>query len=76
MTPEQTDHVIGSLGRIEATLVAVKETNERHEQAINASHRRIDDHDKSRARMRGGMTVIGGLFTALIALVVSPWGTP
>ena len=73
MTPEQSVEVIKTLSRIEQTCVNIKETNDRHERAINANHRRTDEHDKKFARMKGGMSVLAILFTGFLALLGLNW---
>ncbi len=70
MTPEQHAELMRALGRIEGKidihLTEDATTHIRHDNAINAAHRRIDDHDKFRARVKGGTAVVG-----VIAAVVS-----
>jgi len=73
MTPDQEIRLCGAVERIEAKLDAAKETTDRHERAVSdlfvtsASHR--EDFVGFRSRIRGGMAVVGAMFTLLLALV-------
>ena len=73
MTPEQETMLLTSVAKIEQTVVHIRETSTRQEGAINTAHRRIDGHDVTRARMKGGMRVVGGLFVAFAALMGINW---
>jgi hypothetical protein len=69
MTPEQAEKIFGSLSRIEANQNAHKESITRHETALGDLYTKANDQDRFRARVKGGMTALGGLFTMLIALL-------
>jgi len=69
MNPEQTQTVLTTLARIDERQESIKEIIERHETALSDVTAKGHNHDTKFARMKGGMTVMGILFTGLLAMV-------
>ena len=72
MTPEQSERIYGSLERIETKVDAIKHITDRHEKSLNEAHKRVGSLETSRGRMKGGMTVLGSIFT-LAAITFAGW---
>lgn len=67
MNQEQEQTVLTTLVRIDTRQEAIKEMLDRHEQQVGTLTTRVDTHENKFSRMKGGMTVMGMLFTVLAA---------
>jgi hypothetical protein len=73
MTPEQFGEIREALGRIEQKVDGHQDDDRRiharQDAAIDTLYSKTNDLDRSRSRMRGGMSVLGILFTGFLALI-------
>jgi hypothetical protein len=77
MTPEQFGEIRESLGRIEQKvdghLADDNRVHQRQDAALSNLYTKTNDLDRSRSKMRGGMTVISMLFAGFMALIGINW---
>jgi hypothetical protein len=75
-----TEHseIMQALGRIEQKIDGHDEEDKaihaKQDRAIDTLFTKTNELNQFRARVRGGMTAIGGLFAAVLALIGIDWG--
>lgn len=69
MSPEQEDNLLATVARIDERTESIQDNVKRHEQNLNDVVVKVNTHDVRFAKYRGGMSVLGILFTALLSMV-------
>lgn len=69
MTSDQEQTLLATVARIDERTEAIKDNVERHETNLADVTVKVNDHDVRFAKYRGGMSVLGLLFTALLSVV-------